>query len=79
MVSDPTNMFVRLLGNIVLISMALPYAFKRFEPQLAVKINEAIMDELKDIVNRVLALEKIIGILGVITCIVTFVFVFRRG
>ncbi len=79
MVSDPTGMFVRMLGNLVLIIMALPYAFKRFEPQLAAKINVAIMDELKAIVNRVLSLEKIVGFIGLITCIVTFVFVFRRG
>ena len=79
LVSDPANMFVRLLGNIVLIIMALPYAFKRFEPQLAEKINVAIMDELKDIVTRVLALEKYIGFAGAITCIVTFVFVFRHS
>ena len=79
MVSDPTGMFVRMLANLVLIIMALPYAFKRFEPQLAAKINGAIMEELTSIVNRVLSHEKIVGFLGLATCVVTFIFVFRRG
>jgi len=73
----PLDMFLRLLGNLVLIIMALPYCFTQFEAQLAPKLNEAILAEIKHIIGMITAQEKIVGFIGAAMTVVTFIFVFR--
>jgi hypothetical protein len=73
----PMDMFVRMWANILLAMMALPYCFERIVSSHKDKINSAILGEVRGLVNAVIAWEKIVGIVGAVTCLVLFAMVFR--
>lgn len=70
------NMIMRLLANLLLVIMAAPYAFSRFEGKIAAKMNVAIFDELKALITWPLRHEKYLGFAGAGMCVLVFVFAF---
>jgi len=73
----PLDMFIRMWANVLLALMALPYCFERIISHHKEKINSAILGEVRGLVNTVIAWEKIVGIIGVVTCLALFATVFR--
>ncbi len=59
-------MLLPMVANLLLVVMALPYAFHRFEPALKKKANAAIMTEIHNLVGWVTTNEKYVGALGAI-------------
>jgi hypothetical protein len=71
------DMFVRLISNIMVIIMALPYVSGQLLPKVQEKINPAILDEIKNIVARVSKQEKYIGYAGAAISVILFFVLFR--
>ncbi len=60
------GMLLPMVANLLLVVMALPYAFHRFEPSLKEKANTAIMTEVHNLVGWITTNEKYVGALGAI-------------
>jgi hypothetical protein len=73
----PLDMFVRMAANLLLVVMALPFAFDRLLGSHEAKINSAIMKEVRNGISLISRNEKYIGIAGAIIAILLFATLFR--
>ncbi|HYD17866.1 MAG TPA: hypothetical protein VEF76_05265 [Patescibacteria group bacterium] len=67
-------MFLPMLANLVLVVMALPYAFHKIEAPLRAKMNVAIMTEITNLMGWITSNEKILGFLGAALIVLSLVF-----
>jgi hypothetical protein len=72
-----SDMFVRLLANIMIVVMALPFVFDRLLAKFGEKVNPAIQEEAKNIVGWITKQEKYIGYVGAAIGVLLFAVLFR--
>ena len=71
------DMFVRLLSNVMIILMALPFVFEQLLPKFQEKANPAILEEAKNFVGFVTKQEKYVGYAGAAAGLLLFAVLFR--
>lgn len=71
------DMFVRLVSNVMIILMALPFVFQQLLPKFQEKANPAIIEEAKNFVGFVTKQEKYIGYIGAGAGLLLFAVLFR--
>lgn len=76
-VFNSTELLVRLVANILIFLMALPYAIDRLVEKYGDKMNAAIIEEVRNIVGHVTRQEKIVGIVGTAVTVLLFAVLFR--
>lgn len=77
MVYGTSDILVRLLANVTLFALALPYAFDRICTKYGDKINSALQEELRGIIGKISVNEKIAGIVGAVFTVLLFAVLFR--
>lgn len=70
-------MAVRMLSDILIVVMALPFCFDKLVEKHKHKINTAVLEEVSSSIGWVRANAKIVGAAGVVMTILLFAFVFR--
>lgn len=68
---------VRMVSDILIVVMALPFCFDKLVEKHKQKINAAVLEELSGSIGWVRANAKIVGAVGVVMTILMFAFVFR--
>jgi hypothetical protein len=71
------DMFIRLISNLLIITLALPYVAEQLLPKFQEKINPAIFEEIKNIVGWVSKQEKYLGYAGAAVSVILFFVLFR--
>lgn len=77
MVYSGTEMLIRLISNILITLMALPFVFDRAALNFQEKINPAILSEARSLVGWVSKNEKAIGYAGAVCSLLLFAVLFR--
>lgn len=77
MVYGGGDMFIRLIANIMIFLMALPFVFEQMLPKFQEKMNPAIIEEAKNIVGFVTKQDKYIGYAGAVVSLLLFAVLFR--
>jgi len=77
MVYSGGDMFVRLLANVMIFLMALPFMFEQLLPKFQEKMNPAFIEEAKNIVGFVTKQDKYIGYAGAVVSLLLFAVLFR--
>ena len=72
-----TEMLIRFIANLLLVVLALPYTFDRLVVKYGHKMNSAITEEVRALINRITGLEKIFGIIGCVVTVLLFAVLFR--
>lgn len=70
-------MVVRMLSDILIVVMALPFCFDKLVAKHKQKMNEAVLEEFSGSIGWVRANAKIVGAIGVVMTVLMFAFVFR--
>lgn len=68
---------VRMLSDVMIVMMALPFCFDKLVEKYKGKVNAAIIDEVAGSVAWVRSKDKFVGGAGAVLCIVMFAFIFR--
>ncbi len=68
---------VRMLADILIVIMALPFCFDKLVEKHRHKMNAAVLEEMSGSIGWVRANAKIVGAAGVVLFVVMFAFVFR--
>jgi hypothetical protein len=68
---------VRMLSDVMIVMMALPFCFDKLAEKYKDKANAAIISEIAGSVAWVRSKEKFVGGAGAVLCIVMFAFIFR--
>ncbi len=68
---------VRMVSDILIVVMALPFCFDKLVEKHKHKINAAVLEELSGSIGWVRANAKIVGAVGIVMTILMFAFVFR--
>ena len=71
------DMLVRLVANIMIVLMALPFVFEHLLPKFQEKANPAIIEETKNLVGFVTKQEKYVGYVGAGAGLLLFAVLFR--
>jgi hypothetical protein len=71
------GILVRMLCNIVLVVLTMPYAFEKIVAKSEGKINEAIASEFRNFINWTAGQEKIMGYSGAVATVMLFAVVFE--
>ena len=71
------GMMVRLLANVLIILMALPFVMEQQLPKFQEKMNPVILEEAKNFSGFVTKQEKYIGYAGAAISLLLFAVVFR--
>ncbi len=74
---DHTARLVGLFANVLIVMMALPFAFEQIAAKFEGKINTAILEEARSVIGFVTRKEKIFGYVGAAASLVLFAVVFR--
>lgn len=77
MIYLPLDMFVRLIANVMIIVMALPYSFDKIATKYSGKMNSAVEKEGRNFVGWISANEKTVGIAGAVVTVLLFAVIFR--
>lgn len=72
-----SDMFVRLLANVMIMLMALPFVVAQYLPQFQDKMNPVIAEEIKNGAAWLTKNEKYVGYAGAGLGLVLFAVVFR--
>jgi hypothetical protein len=78
MIYNTTDMLVRLVCNVMVVLMALPFVFDKIAAKYQEKVNPAIMEEARNFVGWITKQEKYISYAGVVFSILLFSVVFRQ-
>lgn len=70
-------MVVRLLSDMLIVIMALPFCFDKLVAKHKEKMNEAVLQEFSGSISWVRNNAKIVGAAGIVMTILMFAFVFR--
>lgn len=73
----PTNMAICLVGNLLIVIMALPYSFSKFVSGHGEKVNAAILKETKSTIDWISSKDKYFGFGGAVVCGLLFVATFQ--
>lgn len=76
-IKAPTNMAACLIGNLLIVIMALPYSFTKLVSGHGAKVNAAILKETKSTIDWISSKDKYFGFGGAIVCGVLFVATFQ--
>lgn len=68
---------VRVLSDILIVVMALPFCFDKLVAKHKGKINSAVMEEISGSIAWLRENDKVIGAAGAILTVLMFAFVFR--
>lgn len=63
------EMMIRLLANLMIVLMALPFIFDKLAAKFRDKINPAIEEEAKNLVGWITRQEKYVGYAGAVFCL----------
>lgn len=77
MIYGATDMLIRLLANILIVAMALPYSFEKVAEKFQGKINDAILSETRNFIGWIGNQEKLVGIAGTVVTVLLFAILFR--
>jgi hypothetical protein len=77
MIYNSTDLIVRLIANLMIFVMALPFAFDRLVEKYGHKMNTAIIDEVRSVISHISAREKYVGIAGAAITVLLFAVLFR--
>ena len=77
MVYGGGDMFVRLVANVMIFLMALPFVFEQQLPKFQEKVNPAIIVEAKNIIGFVTKQDKYVGYAGAAVSLLLFAVLFR--
>jgi hypothetical protein len=69
----PVNMAIALVGNLLIIIMALPYSFSKFVSSQGAKVNAAILKETKSTIDWISSKDKYFGFAGAAVCVGLFI------
>lgn len=72
-----TDILIRMLANLLIVIMAIPYTFEKLIAQHEAKINAAILKEVRNLIVTISAKDKIIGIAGAVLAVLLFATIFR--
>lgn len=68
---------VRMLSDVMIVMMALPFCFDKLVEKYKDKVNKAIIDEVAGSVAWVRSKDKFVGAAGAVLFVVMFAFIFR--
>lgn len=71
------EIIVTLLANILIVLLALPYAFDMIVEKLGDKVNPTLRDESHKLIHWITINGRIMGIIGAVFTLLLFGFVFR--
>ena len=77
MVYSGSDMFVRLVANLLIIMMALPFVFEKMLPKFQEKLNPVIIEESKNMIGFITRQEKYVGYIGAAFSLILFAILFR--
>ncbi len=77
MVSSGGDMLIRLLANVLIVLMALPFVLERQLPKFQEKMNPAITEEIKHGAAWIIKREKYVGYAGAAISLLLFAVLFR--
>ncbi|MCE9508654.1 MAG: hypothetical protein K8R48_10155 [Alphaproteobacteria bacterium] len=70
------GMFLRFVGNILIVLMALPFVFEQQLPKFKEKINPAIIEEIRKVIGKISKQEKYVGYAGAAVSVLLFAIAF---
>lgn len=70
-------MVVRILADVMIVMMALPFCFDKLIEKHRSKINAAVLEEISNSIEWVRSRDKIVGGAGAVLVVLMFAFVFR--
>ncbi len=76
-VASGPGIFVRMVADLLIVVMAIPYTFEKLIAQYEAQINAAILREARNIVAAIAARDKIIGWAGAVVALLLFAVVFQ--
>jgi hypothetical protein len=71
------DMLVRLLANLMIVILALPYTFDKIVAKYQEHLNGPIVEEFSILVKRIVRQEKLFGIIGTSLTVLLFAVIFR--
>ena len=77
MVYGGGDMLVRLLANVMIVLMALPFVCEKMVPKFQEKMNPVIIEEVKNFTTWLTKQEKYIGYVGAVISLLLFAVLFR--
>ena len=72
-----TDILIRMLADLLIVVMAIPYTFEKLIAQHEAKINAAILKEVRNLIVTISAKDKVIGIAGAVLAVLLFATIFR--
>ena len=76
-IKAPVNMAICLVGNLLIVIMALPYSFTKLVSGHGEKVNAAILKETKSAIDWITSKDKYFGFAGAVLCGLMFVATFQ--
>jgi hypothetical protein len=70
------GMLLRLVGNILIVVMALPFVFEQQLPKFKEKMNPAIIEEIRKVIGMISKQEKYVGYAGAAASLLLFAIAF---
>lgn len=70
-------MVVRMLADILIVVMALPFCFDKLVEKYRDKLNGAVLEEISGSIEWIRSNDKIVGGAGAVFTVLMFAFVFR--
>lgn len=76
-IKPPLNMAICLVGNLLIVIMALPFSFTKLVSGHGEKVNAAILKETKSAIDWISGKDKYFGFAGAVVCGLLFVATFQ--
>ena len=77
MVYGVGDLFIRLVANMLIVLMALPFVFDKISPMIQEKTNEVVVEEISKFIAGIKNKEKYIGYFALVICALLFAVVFK--